>query len=223
MKSFQIGSDKQPHLRNTTGVDSSKNDYAIIQVSNTSVEGGNTLSGFLHKEGLLRGNKVVSLQGDVGSDFEPDRVFAFGKPGSKFLKDASLDANGFCLVVDSFEGNLAETIESTRHPSTFIANPLRKLNNRSEMYQIAPEPTTTPVTLRTQALETNEYPLPLYNSPGMSGGPVLACKIDDTSRAPQIKCTHFGVVQGFSLTQEASGRIFYRGLIAVPNPDHGKP
>ncbi|MBY0462287.1 MAG: hypothetical protein K2Q34_03805 [Alphaproteobacteria bacterium] len=223
VKSFQIGSDKQPRLTDTTGVNSLHDDYAIIQVSNASVQGGHTLSGFLHSEGLLDGTKVVPLKGEAESTFEPDRIFAFGKPGAKFLKDASLDVNGFCLVVDTFAGNLVEATENARHPSTLIVKPLRKLTDPNQIYQTTPTPATSPATSKTFPLGANEYPLPLYGSPGMSGGPILACKIDDASSVPQIKCMHFGVVQGFSLTREPSGKVFYRGLIALPRPDHGNP
>lgn len=222
VQSFQVGGDYAAILNTITGVTSTVDDYAIIQVNNAAVSGPNTLKNILETEDMLEGSNVIAFQGEsTRTDFTPDRVFAYGKPGVNFLKEAASEENGFCLVSDVFDGNMVDELED-QSEVVFQDNPLRKLVVPEEIHQVFPVPRTVPRTKDTQLLSKNQQAIPVFNYPGMSGGPILACQIEDTARVPQIKCVHFGVVSGSSLIRETDGKIFERGLIALPRSKHNR-
>ncbi|MBY0281763.1 MAG: hypothetical protein K2W94_06350 [Alphaproteobacteria bacterium] len=193
------------------------NDYAIIRVSNNAVSGENRIQDILQRNHLFHAgdNHVANLQGEIEAEHVHfDRIFAFGKPKSPILQKASSD--GFCLVSDVFNGNIVQYLKDHHDNGvvTQIMPPFREVSNPDQIFarnpttslhHIAGEPENVPETFQT-------IPIPFAN--GMSGGPVLMCKVDTHAGHATIKCRHIGVIQGGGLFKEGS-HLLYKSVIAT--------
>lgn len=196
-----------------------EDDFALIQVSNVAAVEHNTLRSILVQRQLFNEthNRVINLQGEESDHFEPDRIFVFGKPNHTFVQRAG-GIDGFCLVSDSFRGNANLDLKNRidTRIQTLLIQPLHKLNNLQEIYVENPPSGFTniiPSPLRPLPEKFQAISIPLTH--GMSGGPVLMCKIHDDESAPHsIKCRHVGVVNGGHLVQEDT-HILYKGIIAT--------
>jgi len=189
-----------------------KNDYVTVQVNNAAAAGPNTLKDFLIAKKLLKNNGfIIDLTGNAipDHDFYPNRIFAFGKPALRSLQVSarrSGDNDGFCLVSDVSEGE-AVILNNPR-----LVHPLRRLQTPTDQGHY--NPITHPVASEFTILASKQAAsMPM--TPGMSGGPVLRCLVEDN----QIRCRVLGVAHGINLI-EVDGHVLFKGLIAIPPVHH---
>ncbi|MBY0462762.1 MAG: hypothetical protein K2Q34_06245 [Alphaproteobacteria bacterium] len=193
------------------------NDYTIIRVSNNAAAGGNTIQNILQPNHLFNpsDNHVINLQGEIeAAHVHFDRIFAFGKPRSIILQDAGLD--GFCLVSDVFNGNIVHDLRD-RHDHGVLSQiipPLRKINHSNQIFERNPTTSLYHSSIGHVNLPETFQTIPIPFADGMSGGPVLMCKVNHTDTDHSIKCRHIGVVQGGGLFREGS-QLLYKSVIAT--------